>query len=258
MWLLSWGPKFLGQAGRPQFVSVACTTWVGTQPWFAPTNTTLVLRQVFEDQPQLSKELTPGMLSLGSGSTPFVPAATGIVYRLFFSLLAPFKAAGPILRQGCDVAGPLSPFLPWSLSLQHFVGVLQIYLLHFLHPIRSVEGVKHKHLLQSRGLSTYPLRSRESSPPHCLLETATLSHLALAPPVCCELSGQQICPRYSLKRWPSVWWVPIHPPPAIITDAAKPPCRKVLLQRAAGWRDAAKHHQHSRPALCRQPYQWRG
>ena len=120
MWRLLWGPEFFAGAGRPQFVRVACTPWVGAQPWFVPTNTMLVQGQVFEDHPQLSKGLISGMLSLGSGSTLFVSATAGTVYQLFFSLLAPLKPVGHFLRQGHDVAGSLSPFLPWSLSLQHF------------------------------------------------------------------------------------------------------------------------------------------
>lgn len=66
------GPRFLGGVGRPPFVRVVCTPWVGAQPWFAPTNKTLVQGQVFEDDPQLSKGLIPA-----SGSTPFVPATAG-------------------------------------------------------------------------------------------------------------------------------------------------------------------------------------
>lgn len=122
MWLLSWGPAFLrGLEGL---------CWGRAR--FASTNTTLVQGQVFEDHPQLSKGLIPGLLKLGSDSTPLVPDAAGTVHQLFCSLLAPLEPVGPFLRQGCDVAG--LAILPWSLSCST-CGGLRIYLLFFFHPI---------------------------------------------------------------------------------------------------------------------------
>lgn len=136
MGLLSWGPKFLGWTGRPQFVRVACTPCVGAQLWFAPADTTLVLGQVFEDHPQLSKELIPGVLNLGSGSILFVPAVAGTVYQLFFSLLVPLKPVGRFLRQERDVAGSLPHFLPCSFSLECFAVGFRFICFAFCIPLR--------------------------------------------------------------------------------------------------------------------------
>lgn len=104
---------------KTPFVGVACTLWVRAEPWFAATNTTLVQGQGFEDYPQLNKGFTPGLLSLGSGSSRFVPAIAGVVHRLLFPLPAPHKPVGRFLGQGHGAAGLFSPFLPCSLCLQH-------------------------------------------------------------------------------------------------------------------------------------------
>lgn len=123
------------------------------------------------------------MPNLGSGSTPFVPAAAGDVYRLFSSLFAPRKPVGHFLRQGRDVTGSLSPFLPWSLSLQRFAVGFRFICFAFSIPLRF-EGVKHKHLFQIYALCMYPLGS-----PRCLLETAKVLGCTLLSRLLCAASS---------------------------------------------------------------------
>lgn len=104
--------SFLGGWQTP-FVGVACTLWVGAELQFAATNTTLVQGQGFEDHPQLSKGLIPGLLDLSSDSSRFVSAITGVVHRLLFSLPTPHMPAG--VSSGRDMvlqACFLLPFCP--------------------------------------------------------------------------------------------------------------------------------------------------
>lgn len=107
------------------------------------------------------------------------------------------------------------------------------YLLCFFH----FEGVKH--LLQSHALYMYPHGSCESSPPPpwnathwgCILFAKLPQGSRYARGTLC--SDGYVCS------------VPIHSSPAIITDAAKPQCRKALLQFTAGWRDPIEQHHYS-------------
>lgn len=108
-------PRVLERAGRLQFVKVP----LGWGTALVCTNTTaLVLREVFKSIPT-EPGAHAGRLSLGSGITPFVPAATSTAD---FLIPCSTETHGQFLRQEYEFADSLPRFLPWSLSLQCTVG----------------------------------------------------------------------------------------------------------------------------------------